>query len=161
MHKCDNLDSGRACTGTEEESLGEQDVASSGLEEEPPKLEPVLIEEDDDWHRSDGKSLEVTQVEPSAPSRASEATFDVHMSPISEVDDNPAGSDRETPYVVSTHVWLMLLMLPEFSASCYLNDVVRLAGTSRMAMEPAMVDHLALIQHLVAEHAMWHEDLVC
>ena len=152
-------------------------VASSSSGGNPVRLEPIAVDSDGDWYQSDGKRLEVTQVEPSAPSeastandqgsesmvidlqpRASEAMFDMHVSPISEVDGNPAGSDRETPYVASTHVWLMLLMLPEFSASCYLNDVVRLAGTSRMALEPAVVDHLALIQHLVAEHAMWHED---
>ncbi len=52
----------------------------------------------------------------------------------------------------------MLVMLPEFIASCYLNDGVRLASTSRMALEPAVGDHLALIQHLVIQHTMWHED---
>ena len=152
-------------------------VASSSSGGNPVRLEPIAVDSDGHWYQSDGKRLEVTQVEPSAPSeastgsdqgsesmvidlqpRTSEAMFDMHVSPISEVDDNPACSDRETPYVVSTHVWLMLLMLPEFSASCYLNDVVRLAGTSRMALEPAVVDHLALIQRLVAQHTMWHED---
>jgi len=152
-------------------------VASSSSGGNPVKLEPVAVDSDGDWYQSDGKRLEVSQVEPSAPSeastgsdqgsesmmidlqpRASEAMFDMQVSPISEVDGNPAGSDRETPYVASAHVWLMLLMLPEFSASCYLDDVVRLAGTSRMALELSVAHHLALIQHLVAEHTVWHED---
>jgi hypothetical protein len=142
-------------------------VASSSSGGNPVKLEPVAVDSDGDWYQSDGERLEVTQVEPSVPiefmmidlqPRTSEAMFDMHVSPMSEVEDNLARSDRETPYVVSTHVWLMLLLLPEFSASCYLNDVVKLACTSRMALEPTVVDQLAFTQHLVAQHTNWHED---
>ena len=133
-------------------------VAGSRSGRNPVKLEPIAVDSDGDWYQSDGERLEVTQVEPSSSSQTSEAMWDMHISPISEVDYTPANSNRENPYVVPTQVWLMMLMLPDFSASCYLNDVVRLAGTSRMALEPAVVDHLALIQHLVAQHTMWHED---
>jgi|TARA_B110000285_G_C14700052_1_gene413018 hypothetical protein len=82
--------------------------------------------------------------------RTAEALFDMQVSPISEVDD--------TPYVVAAHTWLMLLLLPEFGALCYLDDIVRLAATSRMALEPAVLDQLAHIQHLISQHTIWHED---
>ncbi len=141
-------------------------VASSSSGGNPVRLKTVAVE----W------CLVVPQVEPSAPSeaptgsnqeskpmeiylqpRTSEAMFDMHVSPMSEVDDDPAGA-REVPYVVPTHVWLMLLMLPEFSTSCYLNDVVKLAGASRMALEPAVADHLAFIQYMMVDHTTWHEE---
>ena len=99
-------------------------VASSSSGGNPVKLGPIAVEPDDDWYHSDGKRLEATQVEPSAPSEAA------------------------TGHVVSTHVWLTLLLLPVFSALCYLNEVVRLACTSRMAREPTVAGHLAFIQHL-------------
>ena len=151
-------------------------VASSSSGGNPVRLKTVEVDPDGDWYQPDGKCLVVPQVEPSAPSeaptgsdqeskpmgiylqpRTSEAMFNMHVSPMSEVDDDPAGA-REVPYVVPTHVWLMLLMLPEFSTSCYLNDVVRLAGASRMALEPAVADHLAFIQYIMVDHTTWHED---
>ena len=86
-------------------------VASSSSGGNPVRLEPIAVDSDGDWYQSDGKRLEVTQVEPSAPSeastgsdqgsesmvidlqpRTSEAMFDMHVSPISEADDNPACS---------------------------------------------------------------------
>ena len=39
----------------------------------------------------------------------------------------------------------------------YLNDLVKLAGTSRMALEPAMENQVALIRYQVAQHKDWHE----
>ena len=80
-------------------------VASSSSGGNPVKLEPVAVYSDGDWYQSDGERLEVTQVEPSAPSEAT------------------------TGYAVSTHVWLTFLLLPVVSALCYLNEVVRLAFT--------------------------------
>ena len=107
--------------------------------------------------------LEVSQVNPQAPSEAptgrrathqqsqpSETAFNTHVSPISEPEDDP--------YVVTSQTWLTLLLLPEFSTSCYLNDLVKLASTSRMALEPAVNNQLALIRYQVAQHGYWHED---
>jgi hypothetical protein len=74
----------------------------------------------------------------------------MHTSPISEPEDDP--------YVVTTQTWLMLVLLPEFSTSCYLNDLVKLASTSRMALEPAVDNQLALIRYQVSQHGYWHED---
>ena len=76
----------------------------------------------------------------------------MHTSPISEPEDDP--------YVVTTQTWLTLVLLPEFSTACYLNDLVKLAGTSRMALEPAMENQMALIRYQVAQHRNWHEDWV-
>jgi hypothetical protein len=95
-------------------------VASSSSGDNPVKLGRI----DDSWYHSDGKHLEATQVEPSPPSEAA------------------------TGHAVSTQVWLTLLLLPVFSALCPLNEVVRLACTSRMALEPTVAGHLAFIQHL-------------
>ena len=55
-------------------------------------------------------------------------------------------------------VLLTLLLLPEFSTLCYLDDVVRLACTSRIALEPTVAFHLAFIRHMVTQHVIWHED---
>ena len=73
----------------------------------------------------------------------------MHTSPISEPEDDP--------YVVTTQTWLTLVLLPEFSTSCYLDDLVKLASTSRMALEPAVDNQLALIRYQVAQHRNWHE----
>ncbi len=99
-------------------------MASSSFGGKPVKLEPIAVDSYNDWYQPDGKCLEATQVEPSAPSEAT------------------------TGYAVSTHVWLTILLLPVVSALCYLNEVVRLACTSRMALEPTVAGHLAFIQHL-------------
>ena len=95
-------------------------VASSSSGDNPVNLGRI----DDSWYHSDGKHLEATQVEPSPPSEAA------------------------TGHAVSTKVWLTLLLLPAISALCPLNEVVRLACTSRMALEPTVAGHLAFIQHL-------------
>ena len=107
--------------------------------------------------------LEVSQVNPQAPSEASTGrtamhqqfqqhgtAFIMHTSPISEPEDDP--------YMVTSQTWLTLLLLPEFSTSCYLNDLVKLASTSRVALEPAVDNHLALIRYQVSQHGYWHED---
>ena len=83
-------------------------------------------------------------------SQPSDTAFSMHTSPISEPEDDP--------YVVTTQTWLTLVLLPEFSTSCYLNDLVKLASTSRMALEPTVDDQLALIRYQVAQHRNWHED---
>ena len=107
--------------------------------------------------------LEVSQVNPQAPSEASTgctamhqqfqqhgAAFIMHTSPISELGDDP--------YMVTSQTWLTLLLLSEFSTSCYLNDLVKLASTSRVALEPAVDNHLALIRYQVSQHGYWLED---
>ena len=101
------------------DSVELKDVASSSLGGKPVKLEPIAADSYNDWYQSEGKCLEVTQVEPSAPSEAT------------------------TGYAVSTHVWLTILLLPVVSALCYLNEVVRLACTPRMAQKPTVAGHLA------------------
>ena len=74
----------------------------------------------------------------------------MHTSPISEPE--------EDPYMVAAQTWLTLLLLPEFSTLCYFNDLVKLASTSRMALEPAVDNQLALIRYQVSQHGYWHED---
>ena len=76
----------------------------------------------------------------------------MHVSPISEPEDDP--------YVATTHTWLMLLLLPEFCTLCYLNDLVKLSCTSRIALEPAVVEQLSLMDHLVKEWGYWKDDWV-
>ena len=95
-------------------------VANSSSGDNPDKLGRI----DDSWYHSDGKHLEATQVEPSPPSKSA------------------------TGHAVSTQVWLTFLLLPGFGALCPLNEVVKLACTSRMALEPTVASHLAFIQHL-------------
>ena len=110
-----------------------------------------------------GAHLEVPQVNPQAPSEAPtgrrathqqsqppDTAFSMHTSPISEPEDDP--------YMVTTQTWLTLVLLPEFSTLCYLDDLVKLASTSRMALEPAVDNQLALIRYQVAQHIVWHED---
>ena len=50
--------------------------------------------------------------------------------------------------------------MPEFSTACYFNDLVKLAGTSKMAFEPALVNQMALIRYQVTQHTEWHEDWI-
>ena len=107
--------------------------------------------------------LEVPQVNPQALSEAStgrtamhqqsqlhDMAFTMHTSPISEPEDDP--------HAVASQTWLTILLLPEFITSCYLNDLVKLASTSRVALEPAVDTHLALIRYQVSQHGCWHED---
>ena len=100
------------------------DVAMSRLGGEPVKLKSDAANSYNNWYQSDGECLEVTQVEPSAP------------------------SETTTEHAVSTHVWLASLLLPVVSTLCYLNEVVRLAFTPRMAQKPIVAGHLAFVQHL-------------
>ena len=107
--------------------------------------------------------LEVPQVSPQSSSEGSTGrtamhqqfqqhgtALIMHTSPISEPEDDP--------YMATAQTWLTLLLLPEFSTSCYLNDLVKLASTSRVALEPAVDNHLALIRYQVSQHGYWHED---
>ena len=79
----------------------------------------------------------------------SDTPVDMHVSLISELEDDP--------YVVTTHTWLMLLLLPEFCTLCYFNDLVKLSCTSRMTLEPAVVEQLSLMDHLVKEWGYWKD----
>jgi hypothetical protein len=105
--------------------------------------------------------LEVPQVSPQAPSEASTGrtathqqqhgtAFNMHTSPISEPEDDS--------HTVASQTWLTLLLLPEFATLCYLNDLVKLASTSRVALDPAVEDHLALIQYQIWQERNWFED---
>ena len=97
---------------------------------------------------------------PQAPSEAStgrtathqqqHGTANMHTSPISEPEDDS--------HTVASQTWLTLLLLPEFATSCYLNDLVKLASTSRVALDPAVKDHLALIQYQIWQERNWFED---
>ena len=112
-----------------------------------------------------GVRFEVSQAHPQASSEApagnraaheqsqpAHTAFSMHTSPISKPEDDP--------YVATTQTWLTLVLLPEFSTACYLNDLVKLASTSRMALEPAVENQLALIRYQVAQHRNWHEDWI-
>ena len=66
-------------------------VAGSISGRNPVKLEPIAVDSDGDWHQSDGERLEVTQVEPSAPSEASTGSDQGSESMV--IDLQPGGSE--------------------------------------------------------------------
>ena len=82
------------------------------------------------------------------------------LSPISDVDEDGHDHDNgvwETQ-MIATQVLLQLLLLPEFYAMAYQEDVVRLARASRVALEPYVDESLAFIRHVVMEHDDWHHE---
>ena len=65
--------------------------------------------------------------------------YGMHVSPISEPGNDMGTGTEETVPRVSNHVLVTLLLLPEFNTLCFLNDLVQLACTSRIALEPTGV----------------------
>ena len=70
----------------------------------------------------------------------------------------PKGTLWNVTYKVSNRVLLTLLRMPVFCALTYQEDVVRLAQTSRVALEPYVDFYLAFIRHIVTEYSTWCED---
>ncbi len=73
----------------------------------------------------------------------------MHMSPISDVEEETRNDSEPVNSGISNQVLLLLLLSPVFCALAYQEDVVRLAQASRVALEPCIDFHLAFIRHMV------------
>ena len=91
-------------------------------------------------------------------SYSEEETGIMHMSPVSDLEEDILDEGEPVTYKVSNRVLLTLLRMPVFCALTYQEDVVRLAQTSRVALGPYVDFHLAFIRHIVTEYSTWCED---
>ena len=91
-------------------------------------------------------------------STGEEEKFDMHLSPLSDIEDDTNSRKDQDAYSVSNRLLLPLLLLPMFGALCYQEDFVRLARASRVALDPHVAFHLAFIRHMVREYITWRED---